>query len=187
MRKECFSDQEMWERAVAIAGAEYAKLSDSLKNQVVALGEAIRQVKLEIYTLAGGGAIVETCVGCGGLCCQKGKYHFSVIDLLIYFSSGKELFSPSFRETPCPFLGEAGCLMDPEYRPFTCITFHCELLEELPSPAESARIDCLERRLRAYCQELEELFGRRMMQGLLLNCDRYLRGESVAIFNFGCR
>lgn len=172
----------MWERAVAIARVEYEQLSGLLKNQVVAIGELIRQMKLEIYALAGGSAIIETCVACGGLCCEKGKYHFSVIDLLMYLSTGKELFIPSFRETPCPFLSETGCLMEPAYRPFTCITFHCERLEDLLSPADLERIYHLERGLREHCRKLETLFGGRMMQGLLLSCARYLRGESAAIF-----
>lgn len=176
------TDQEMWERAVAVAGGEYEHLSDPLKKQVLVIGESIRQVKREIYALAGGAAIIKTCVACGGLCCEKGKYHFSVIDLLMYLSSGKELFIPSFRETPCPFLGEEGCLMDPAYRPFTCITFHCERLEDLLSPADLERIHHLERSLRKLCQKLETLFGGRLMQGLLLSCARYLHGESVAIF-----
>ena len=175
----------MWERAVAIARDEYEHLSGPLKNQLLAIGESIRQVKLEIYALAGGAAIVDTCIACGGRCCEKGKYHFSVIDLLMYLSTGKELFIPSFRESPCPFLGEAGCLMDPAYRPFTCITFHCERLEVLLPSAALERIEHLERGLRELCQKLETLFGGRMMQGLLLSCARYLHGESAAIFGPG--
>lgn len=172
----------MWERAVVVARVEYEHLSDPLKNQVLAIGESIRQMKLEIYALAGGSSIIETCAACGGLCCEKGKYHFSVIDLLMYLSTGKELFNPSFRETPCPFLGETGCLMDPAYRPFTCITFHCDRLEDLFTPAALERIHHLEWGLREHCRKLETLFGVRLMQGLLLSCARFLHGESAAIF-----
>jgi hypothetical protein len=174
-------DQELWDRAVAVARVEYENLPDPLKERVVGIGDAIRQAKREMYALAGGSAIVETCSDCGGLCCEKGKYHFSVIDLLMYLSTGKELFSPSFRDTPCPFLGEAGCLMEPAYRPFTCITFHCERLEVLLAPADLERICHLERCLRVLCRELESLFGRRLMQGLLLSGARYLDGDAAAV------
>ncbi|MHC1696581.1 MAG: hypothetical protein AB9919_00640 [Geobacteraceae bacterium] len=187
MQGKFLTDQEMWERAVAIARVEYEHLSDPLKNQVVAIGESIRQVKLEIYALAGGTAIIETCIDCGGRCCEKGKYHFSVIDLLMYLSTGKELFLPSFRETPCPFLGETGCLMGPAYRPYTCITFHCERLEILLSPADLEQICQLERSLRDFCHELEELFGCRLMQGLLLSCARHLHDGSAGMFGSGGR
>ncbi|RQW89700.1 MAG: hypothetical protein EHM79_02780 [Geobacter sp.] len=173
------TDQELWQRAVSIARVEYENLSDQVKAQVFGIGEAIRQNKLEMYSLAGGAAVVETCADCGGLCCEKGKYHFSAIDLLMYLSTGKELFTPSFRGTPCPFLGEEGCLMSPAYRPFTCITFHCERLEELIPSADLERMCHLERSLRVLCRQMEELFGNRLMQGLLLSCARYLHGDDT--------
>jgi hypothetical protein len=179
------TDQELWERAVSIARVEYETLSDPVKIQMRGIGESIRQKKQEMYDLAGGATVVKTCIDCGGLCCEKGKYHFSVIDLLMYLSTGKELFTPLFRETPCPFLGAEGCLMPPAYRPFTCITFHCERLEELLSFADLERMSNLERSLRALCRDLEELFGKRLMQGLLLSCERYLRGENTAILGSG--
>jgi hypothetical protein len=178
------TDQEMWERAVAIARVEYENLSDPLKRQVFEIGEAIRQVKFEMYALAGGAAIVETCSDCGGRCCEKGKYHFSVIDLLMYLSTGKELFLPTFRETPCPFLGKTGCLMEPAYRPFTCITFHCERLEILLPSAVLDRVCNLERSLRALCREMEALLGDRLMQGLLLNYERYHCGKDSKVLGF---
>ncbi|MDD2335003.1 MAG: hypothetical protein PHD01_00330 [Geobacteraceae bacterium] len=179
------TDQELWERALSIARVEYETLSASVKDKVLGIGESIRQKKQEMYDLAGGAAVVETCADCGGLCCEKGKYHFSVIDLLMYLSTGKELFTPLFREIPCPFLGAEGCFMPPAYRPFTCITFHCERLEVLLSFADLERMCHLERDLRALCQKMEELFGKRLMQGLLLSCARYLRGEDTAILGSG--
>ncbi|MRR06593.1 MAG: hypothetical protein EG828_06550 [Deltaproteobacteria bacterium] len=177
------TDQELWDRAVALGRVEYQGLSESVKAQVQTIGAAMRQQKLEMYSLAGGAAVVATCADCGGLCCQKGKYHFSVIDLLMYLSTGKELITPLFRETPCPFLGTEGCLMAPEYRPFTCITFHCERLESLLAPADLEQISLLERGLRGLCRQLEELFGVRMMQGLLLRYARYRDGGDGAIFS----
>ncbi|MGA7826058.1 MAG: hypothetical protein WCA04_00225 [Geobacteraceae bacterium] len=181
------TDQELWDRTVAVAEVEYENLSGPLKDRVFGISEAIRQVKLEMFALAGGAAVVETCCDCGGLCCEKGKYHFSLIDLLIYLSTGKELFSPLFRDAPCPFLGESGCLMDPAYRPFTCITFHCERLEIHLSPNDLQRILYLERSLRVLCRELESMFGQRLMQGLLLSGARYLRGDATAILSSGRR
>jgi hypothetical protein len=179
LQGDFLTDQELWQRAVSIARVEYENLSDLVKAQVLGIGEAIRQNKLEMYSLAGGAAVVETCADCGGLCCEKGKYHFSAIDLLMYLSTGKELFTPSFRRTPCPFLGEEGCLMAPAYRPFTCITFHCERLEEFIPSADLERMCHLERSLRVLCRQMEELFGNRLMQGLLLSCARYLHGDDT--------
>lgn len=177
------TDQEMWEDAVRLAKAEYDVLSESVKDRVRRIGETIRQIKREIFSLADKSDINKTCAACGGLCCETGKYHFSVIDLLIYFSTGTELFGPSFREKPCPYLGDAGCLMEPAYRPFTCITFHCEHIESHLASGDLERIGVLERRLRDCCAELERLFGHRMTQGLLLRYARRLQGDVAEIIS----
>jgi hypothetical protein len=70
------TDQEMWDRAVTLARVEYQALSESVKAQLQTIGAAMRQHKREMYSLAGGSAVVATCADCGGLCCEKGKYHF---------------------------------------------------------------------------------------------------------------
>lgn len=183
MQGDFLTDQQMWENAVHVVMAEYEALAGPVKARVARIGESIRQIKLEIFSLAEQSAAIETCATCAGLCCEKGKYHFSVIDLLVYLSTGRELFTPSFRETPCPFLGERGCLMDPAYRPFPCITFHCELLESPLSAVELERMYLLERSLRASCRQMEELFGNRLMQGLLLSYERFLAGADAAILS----
>jgi hypothetical protein len=62
--------------------------------------------------------------------------------------------------------------MAPEYRPFNCVTFNCDLVEDLlglPALEEFYRV---ERELRGAYRELEEFFGNRFMQGLLLNYER---------------
>lgn len=171
------TDQEMWEDAVRLARADYEALSGSVKDRVRRIGETIRQTKREIFSLANKSVIDKTCADCGGLCCKTGKYHFSVVDLLMYLSTGMELFRPVFRETPCPYLGAAGCFMEPAYRPYTCITFHCERIESQLASTDLERISVLESSLRASCRELEGLFGQRMTQGLLLRYARRLRGE----------
>jgi hypothetical protein len=181
LQGDFLTDQQMWENAVRIVRGEYEALSAPVKDRVRRIGESIRKNKLDIFSLAEKSSVIETCAKCAGLCCEKGKYHFSVIDLLIYLSTGRELFSPSFRETPCPFLGETGCVMDPAYRPFPCITFHCERLESPLSSAELEQMSFLERSLRASCRQMEELFGVRLMQGLLLSYERSLSGAGAAI------
>ena len=67
--------------------------------------------------------------------------------------------------------------MAPAYRPFTCITFHCERIESQLSSTDLERIGALERGLRDSCRDLDGLFGHRMTQGLLLRYARRLRGE----------
>jgi len=175
------TDQEMWNNAVAVVRAEYGGLPEPVRAKVYSLSASIQRLKAEIASIPEKKGASGACFSCGGRCCEKGKYHFSAIDLLVFLDTGRELFDPSFGEDSCPYMGTGGCLMEPPYRPFTCITFHCERLEGLLSPAEVERLYELERSLRRHYGHIEELFGRRMTQGLLLSYGRYVEGKSSGI------
>ena len=108
------------------------------------------------------------CAGCGGACCVSGKYHFTAVDLLVYLAKGEPLFAPLFDNGLCPYLGDAGCLTAPQYRPFTCITFNCELIEDLLSGDEVASFYRLEKELRGTYGEIRSLFPGKSMDGALL-------------------
>jgi aminoglycoside phosphotransferase family enzyme len=71
--------------------------------------------------------------------------------------------------------------MEPEYRPFNCITFNCERVEGLMEPLEIERFHVIEQELIAMYKELEALFDNRFMYGLLINCERDLLREKTAI------
>jgi len=175
------TDQEMWDNAVAVARAEYGGLPEPVRLKVHSLSASIQRVKMEIASIPEMKGAAGACFSCGGKCCETGKYHFAVIDLLVYLATDGELFDPSFGQASCPYLGVEGCLMAPAYRPFTCITFHCDRLEGLLSPAEVERLYGLERSLRSHYAMIEELFDSRMAQGLLLSYGRCVEGKSSGI------
>jgi hypothetical protein len=108
------------------------------------------------------------CASCGGACCVAGKYHFTAVDFLVYLATGEPLFAPLFGNGLCPYLGEAGCLIPPAYRPFNCITFNCERIEDLLSGEEVSRFYQLERELRHNYGEIRSLFPGKTMDGALL-------------------
>ena len=166
------TDSDLWQRGVAAVSGEYALLSPSARARVSALAVRIKAAKEELQelTVVAGGA--ATCAACRGACCASGKYHFTVIDLLVFLADGRELFTPSFAPGRCPYLGAKGCLMTPEYRPLTCVIFNCEAVEEGMGPQESSRFLEREGELRALYGELEELFANRLTGGLLQNAER---------------
>ena len=108
------------------------------------------------------------CADCGGACCVAGKYHFTSVDLLVYLVTGQPVFAPLFGNGLCPYLGAAGCLMEPSYRPFNCITFNCELIEDLLSAEEVSGFYRLERELRHNYGEIRSLFPANSIDGALL-------------------
>ena len=160
---------------------EYAALSPLLRARLRECAAAVKSRKKSLHSIAaavGGGDI---CAECRGECCAHGKNHVTVVDILVHLSDDRQLFTPCFERELCPYLGETGCLMEPEYRPYNCITFTCERVEGLLEPAERERFYAVERDLRALCEGVEQLFDNRFRYGLLMNSERDLVRNRTAV------
>ena len=173
--------REEWDMAAAAVAEEYGRLSVSRRAAVAGAAEAVKSCKKALHRVVEAVAAADICASCRGACCRTGKYHFTVVDLLVYLSDGRELFTPGFDKGGCPYLGERGCLMEPPLRPYNCVTFNCEEVERLLDPRERERLVRLELELRAHYRGLEELFGNRFMGGLLMNWERSCSRERAAI------
>lgn len=176
------TDAENWDRAVNWARKEYAALPASIVAKIAILLSNIKKMKTALHELNRSVEGETICAICQGGCCLSGKYHFTVTDLLAYISDGKELFVPDFTRSHCPYLGKTGCSMDPEYRPFNCITFNCERLERLLPHSDVQQFYDIERKLRTQYNAVEEIFGNKFVYGLLSNYERnYLRNGSILL------
>jgi hypothetical protein len=169
------TDLETWNLAVAAVTAEFAALPPARQSLVAEFAGAIKVGKEALHAVVEQVSASEICASCGGACCLTGKFHVTVVDLLVYLAEGRELFTPGFDLGRCPYLGTQGCLMAPPYRPFNCVTFNCEQVEWLLEPLEKERSVLLEQELRSLYGRFEELFGNRFMGGLLMNCERDIK------------
>jgi hypothetical protein len=167
--------------AVAAVTEEFSRLAPFRRALVGEAAEAVKACKQALHTIVEGVAAAGICASCGGECCRTGKFHFTVVDLLVYLVDGRELFTPRFGQEACPYLGAPGCLMAPVYRPFNCITFNCERVECLLEPREKERFTRHEEKLRSHYKSFEELFGARFMGGLLMNGERNIVRERTPI------
>jgi hypothetical protein len=185
------TDQEQWICAVETVTDEYRQLAPTVKMSVDALLDRLVEAKLRVHSYAEQVQVGHICASCGGECCLTGKYHFTVIELLVYLRHERPLIVPRFASGRCPYLGEAGCLMAPGYRPYNCIIFNCEQVEGLMEPLEKQLFAGAERELRVCCEQVEKLFDNRFMHGILLNWERdvvekglpVLRGVAGSIRN----
>ena len=175
------TEREKWDKGVALVRKEYEALSPSLKTHLNKCAAAVKLCKQTLYQLGERVRGVGICAQCGGECCKRGKNHVTTIDLLIYFGEGKEVFTPAFEQGICPYLGEEGCIMEPEYRPFNCIIFICELIEGLLGPQERERFYAVERELRAHYDDFERLFDNVFRYGLLSDYERSLACNGAPI------
>jgi hypothetical protein len=166
------TDREKWDRGVAEIQGTYAALSPQLKTRVNKCLTAIRSCKKTLHLIGEGAGAGKICERCGGECCIRGKNHLTAVDLLVYFNEGKTIFTPAFEQRICPYLGENGCHMGPEYRPYNCVTFICERVEDLLAPLEKERYYVIESELRGLYEDLKQLFDSRFRHAVLSVCER---------------
>jgi hypothetical protein len=192
--RKAMTDREKWDRGVAAVREEYAALSPLLRTRLKERSAAVKSRKKSLHSIVEAMGAGDICAQCHGECCACGKNHVTVVDLLVYLSDDRQLFAPCFERNLCPYLGENGCLMEPEYRPYNCITFTCERVEGLLAPVEQERFYAVERELRALCEGFEQLFDNRFRAGLLINSERdlvhnrssILRGAALLSLQEGC-
>ena len=164
----CNEFETQWREGVARVTLAYQALPQREREKLQALAAALKEQKCAMQALVARVGAAEQCAGCGGECCVAGKYHFSRADLLVYLAAGETLFVPLFGNGLCPYLGGGGCLIPPAYRPFNCITFNCERIEELLGPEELDGFYRMERELRRSYGEIRSLFPEQTMYGALL-------------------
>jgi len=178
-------EAEAWNAAVNAVRKEVNSLTGPFLEKVGILLSDMKGLKKFLYELTKSVEGEAVCAICQGRCCETGKYHFTVIDLLVYIFDGKELFTPDFSSKRCPYLGCTGCFMAPEYRPFNCITFNCEQLESLLRHSDIQEFYGVERKLRIKYNALEDMFGNKFVYGLLANYERDYLNSGTILFGGG--
>lgn len=168
------TDQQLWSAAVVCVRTEYETIPDDLRLRLSGLTDEIFTLKSRHQRLISSFDAGRICAGCKGECCRFGKHHFTAVDLLVYLSSGRDLFEPSFDNPCCPYHGGSGCLMEPGLRPFNCIIFICEQLENLLEEGVKIEVNRVETQLRGIYGELDRLLGNRFANGLLITYQRAL-------------
>ena len=96
------TDQQLWSAAVEQVKSDYHALPQALQEQLAELSAEIMVLKARHQAGASTAAADQLCTDCQGVCCRFGKHHFTVVDLLVYLSAGRELFSPTFDNPVCP-------------------------------------------------------------------------------------
>ena len=157
-----------WQQGVLRVTADYLALSQQVLHRLQVLSAELQEKKCAMQALVARVGAAAHCAGCGGECCVAGKYHFTKADLLVYLAAGEPLFEPLFGNGLCPYLGQAGCLIPAAFRPFNCITFNCERIEDLLSEHDLAGFYRMERELRRCYDEIRSLFPEQTMYGALL-------------------
>jgi len=164
--------EDAWRQLLARLGDEVARLDPEergwLSNRLDAVADCQRQ--LHGFFLQAGGP--QLCCSCEGLCCGCGRNHLTLVNLLGYLVTGESVPEPDFNR-PCPFLAEAGCLHDVGRRPFNCVTFLCEAVEERLGAADREAFYAVERHLRRLYADFDRRYAASSLRGI------FIRAESL--------
>lgn len=143
-----------------------------LKERLAVIAST-QQALNELFARAGGS---EACAGCDGACCGCGRHHLTLTNLLAYLIEEEAPPVPDFNRT-CPYLGEAGCRLPVDRRPYNCITFFCEILEGRLDAGDRAQLRSLDRQLRGEYQRVAERYPAATLRGLWIALERVGAGE----------
>jgi hypothetical protein len=173
MTKNTLTETRLWRQLVVRVGEELSRLDLAetawLQASLAQVADCQRQ--LHAFFLQAGG--VQLCRDCAGNCCGCGKNHLTLVNLLGYLVNGEAVPEPEFSRT-CPFLGDAGCRHEVGRRPFNCVIFLCEEIEERLDPASRECFYHHERQLRRFYAEFDRRYAG---SGL---CGIFIRAESLA-------
>jgi hypothetical protein len=166
------NNQAIWEQAVTNASDWYFGMPSGIRAQLDGLLEEIMQLKQKLVELVTSSGSSEICRTCGGECCLLGRYHVSVLDILAYLITGDKQVIPDFTASPaCPYSDVSGCLMQPRYRPVTCVIFNCQSIEDRLTPTERDSLYEYEYRLRDTIALAVRKYDIRIDRPLLLSCN----------------
>ncbi|MDY0267878.1 hypothetical protein [Trichloromonas sp.] len=165
------TDPQRWQDCLTRIRDEFAALPiierDWIRDNLRAIHAQQRRLH-DFFEAADGG---RHCATCAGACCARGRNHLTLVNLLGYLAADEEPPTPDFTVT-CPFLGPAGCRLDVSRRPFNCVTFLCDVVENaLDEPSRKAFYQ-----LEAEVRQIYEAFDRRYagssLRGLLIRAER---------------
>jgi hypothetical protein len=169
MNRSASSEQLRWNTIVTALQGEVAILSAAERTWISARLAAIALVQSELHSLVSAGGSEALCASCAEHCCGKGKNHLGLANLLFYLLAGEDL--PADYTSPCPQFGPAGCLFPPARRPYNCITFNCERVEEELTATQHQRLKTLETTLRALYESFAHRYAGASPQGLLIRAE----------------
>jgi hypothetical protein len=156
-----------WQTILQQVEVAYRALGDPEKEWIRQQLRQIEGLQLQLDRLFQQGGGSNACSGCQGDCCVKGHNHMTLANLLSYLQDGKVPPLADFSRT-CPFLAEQGCQLPVASRPYNCISFVCDIIENALASAKLVEFYRLEGELRSCYQRFAARYRGAGMTGLLL-------------------
>lgn len=161
------SDAAVWATTLSRVQRELTDLTiaerDWLAAQVRRIG-ALQAEHDRLFRVVGGPA---ACTDCLGGCCSRAKHHVTLTNLLGYLFAGEEPPLPDF-SLACPLLSAQGCRLPVERRPFNCIIFLCDRIDDRLTDEQRLAFAGIEAELRNAYHAVAERCPGASLRGLLI-------------------
>lgn len=169
------SDERLWREVTVRLKGELATLSKEDTGWIENRIRDVSRIQEELHALFLDGEGAALCRECGGGCCGRGKHHMTLVNLLSFYFSEGEFPTPDFDQT-CPLLTSSGCRLSPAHRPFNCVTFICEEIENRLDSDQLMTFYALEKSLRSLYEAFDRRFAASSMRGIMIRCERLGEG-----------
>jgi hypothetical protein len=172
-------DTRLWDDLSRRASTEFAALPQAERDWIggqLARAEGLLEEVHALFLGVDGNAL---CAACHERCCGHGKYHLTLVNLLFYLARGEAFPPPDFAST-CPMLAVDGCRLPAGRRPFNCVTFICDAVEDRLAEGGRERFYCLEGELRQVFASFDRRYAGSSLRGLLNRAERL---GNTAIFS----
>jgi hypothetical protein len=169
-RRDPHSERRLWQQTLAGVRLELARLPAAERAWIGLQVARIADLQERLHALFTAAEGESLCRDCDGACCGCGRNHLTLGNLAAILLAGDEPPTPDFTGS-CPWLGPRGCRLEPARRPFNCVTFICETIEDRIEKAELDAFYALEKALRCIYRDLAGRYAGAGLQGLLLRAE----------------
>ncbi len=155
-----------WQQIIVSIQQELTCISASEREWIEQHLSNIHHLQRQLHELFVQANGLQHCANCHGSCCELGNNHMTLVNVL----SGllyQNLPQADFRQT-CPFIAATGCTLKVETRPFNCVTFICDTIEDQLEEGELEHFYELERQLRELYDAFDQRYVGSSLRGLLI-------------------
>ncbi len=160
------SRQILWQDIIQKIQVEWQALGEKDRSWITVKIERLTDLQQQIHFLVSVADGEDACRDCAGACCEHGLYHPTLVTVLAHFVLRRPLPIPDFHQS-CPYFGEAGCSFSPAVRPYNCLIFICEIIEDRLSAEQRQALSSLELELRGIYEAFDHRYAGSSLRGLM--------------------
>lgn len=160
------SRQLFWTDIIAAIQREWLGLDAAERTWIAAEISSLARKQQSLHRLVTAVDGETICRDCGGACCDHGCYHPTLVTILAHLVQNQPLPVPDFTRS-CPYLDAGSCQFLPHLRPYNCLTFICERIDHLITPAQEQEMRDLEREIRQIYTRFDRRYLGSSLRGLM--------------------